>query len=168
MKKSDLLIAHGADAYSIKVTGRANFEYGLPLRNFAKSLENDFDKISIDLKYCTGMDSTFMGVLAMIGLKAKKANAIVEIVNAEENNRQLLVGLGVDKLFIFTKQTVPTEQTSEQPVDWKPGESGDSRLTTAETVVDAHETLMTVDEKNVPKFEKVVEFAQQDLDKLKQ
>jgi anti-sigma B factor antagonist len=165
MKKSDLLITRGANLYNIKVTGRANFEYGLPLRNFAKSLENDFERIIIDLKACSNMDSTFMGVLAMIGLKAQKIGAIVEIVNAEENNRQLLAGLGVDKLFLFTKQTVPvTGQSSELTLN----DSDNSRISTAETVVDAHETLMSVDENNIPKFEKVVEFAQQDLDKLKQ
>jgi anti-anti-sigma regulatory factor len=162
MKRADLLIAHNKGVYNIKVEGRANFEYGLPLRNFAKNLEGKFEKVCIDLTSCTGMDSTFMGVLAMIGLKARKVGGIVEIVNADANNRHLLIGLGLEKLFVF----IDRQETMEN-VDWQQSESEKDRLTTAETVVEAHQTLMDVDQNNIPKFEKVVEFAQEDLDKIK-
>ena len=162
MKRADLLIAHNKGVYNIKVEGRANFEYGLPLRDFAKNLEGKFEKISIDLKSCTGMDSTFMGVLAMIGLKSRKVGAVVEIVNADANSRHLLIGLGLEKLFAFVDR-----QGTAENVDWQESEAGKDRLATAETVVEAHQTLMDVDQNNVPKFEKVVEFAQEDLDKIK-
>ena len=162
MKRADLLIAHNKGVYNIKVEGRANFEYGLPLRDFAKNLEGEFEKISIDLKSCTGMDSTFMGVLAMIGLKSRKIGAVVEIINADANNRHLLIGLGLEKLFVFVDR-----QVIQENIEWQQSESGQDRMATAETVVEAHQTLMNVDQNNVPKFEKVVEFAQEDLDKLK-
>ena len=35
-----------------------------------------------------------------------------------------------------------------------------------ETVLEAHQTLMSADEQNVKKFEKVVELVQKDLDKM--
>lgn len=162
MKRADLLIAHNKGVYNIKVEGRANFEYGLPLRNFAKNLEGKFEKVCIDLTSCTGMDSTFMGVLAMIGLKARKVGGIVEIINADANNRHLLIGLGLEKLFVFIER-----QAGPENADWQQSESDKDRLTTAETVVEAHQTLMDVDQNNIPKFEKVVEFAQDDLDKIK-
>jgi ABC-type transporter Mla MlaB component len=132
------------------------------LRNFAKNLEGNFEKISIDLKSCVGMDSTFMGILAMIGLKAKNANAIVEIVNADENNRHLLKGLGLEKLFNFVQHDVNGRHA------WKKEETQKKdQLTTAETVAEAHKVLMDVDDENVPKFEKVVEFAEDDVKRLK-
>lgn len=162
MKRADLLIAHNKGVYNIKVEGRANFEYGLPLRDFAKNLEGKYEKVSIDLKSCTGMDSTFMGVLAMIGLKSRKIGAVVEIINADANNRHLLIGLGLEKLFAFIDR-----QDTQENIEWQQSESGQDRMTTAETVVEAHKTLMNVDQNNVSKFEKVVEFAQEDLDKLK-
>ena len=167
MKKGDLLIAHNKGAYKIMVEGRANFDYGLPLRDFAKNLDNNFNRIAIDLKSCLGMDSTFMGIMAMIGLKAKKNNVQVEILNADKNNRYLLEGLGLDKLFRFVKEDKQDKEKAEdgKEVAAEPQKSGDM-LTTAKTVVEAHKTLMDVDEDNVPKFEKVVEFAQKDVDKL--
>ena len=163
MKKADLLIAHNKGAYTIMVEGRANFDYGLPLRNFAKNLDNNFTQIAIDLRSCLGMDSTFMGIMAMIGLKAKKRNVQVVILNANESNRYLLEGLGLDKLFKFADKETCDICNEKIIPDSKSG----STLDTAKAVVDAHKTLMDVDEKNIPKFEKVVEFAQEDVNKLK-
>ena len=40
------------------------------------------------------------------------------------------------------------------------------KIVNAQTVLDAHKTLMDVDEENVKKFEKVVDYVQKDLDKL--
>jgi anti-anti-sigma regulatory factor len=167
MKKGDLLIAHNKGAYKIMVEGRANFDYGLPLRDFAKNLDNNFTQIAIDLKSCLGMDSTFMGIMAMIGLKAKKNNVQVEILNADKNNRYLLEGLGLDKLFKFVKEDKQGKEKAEnsEEITAESKKSGDM-LNTAKTVVEAHKTLMDVDKDNVPKFEKVVEFAQKDVDKL--
>ena len=145
------------------VEGRANFDYGLALRDFAKNMDNSFTAIAIDLRCCLGMDSTFMGIMAMIGLKAKKNNVQVEILNANESNKYLLQGLGLDKLFIFADKDTCNicDEAISSDVD------ASSLLTKAETVVDAHKTLTRIDKENIPKFEKVIEFAQEDVDKLK-
>ncbi|MDD5698141.1 MAG: hypothetical protein PHH77_05945 [Victivallaceae bacterium] len=164
MKKADLLIAHSKGAYTITVEGRANFDYGLPLRNFAKNLDNNFTRIAIDLHSCVGMDSTFMGIMAMIGLKAQKKHIKVEIIDAGDNNRYLLKGLGLDKLFRFVERGGgETGADMGAPV----AEGLDSKLNMARTVVEAHRALMDIDQSNVSKFEKVVEFAQQDIEDLK-
>lgn len=162
MKESDILIAQEAGTYRIKIDGRANFEYGPPLRNLAKNLENEnFELISVDLANCTGMDSTFMGILAMLGLRAKKINASMEIVNAGETNEALLKGLGLKNLFSFVKRT------EDKEFNWsKAGKEGE-KIEKAETVVDAHDTLMDVTPENVPKFKTVVDFAKKDLKNLK-
>jgi len=44
------------------------------------------------------------------------------------------------------------------------GPSGD-KTEKFETVLEAHETLMKVDEKNIPKFQNVVDFVKKDLAK---
>jgi ABC-type transporter Mla MlaB component len=162
MKESDILIAQEAGVYRIKIDGRANFEYGPPLRSLAKNLENEkFEMISVNLEKCTGMDSTFMGILAMLGLRAKKINAAMEIVNAGETNTALLKGLGLKNLFDFV------DREEDKVFNWnKAGKEGE-KLDKAETVVDAHDTLMDVSPENVPKFKTVVDFAKKDLENLK-
>ncbi|OGV48333.1 MAG: hypothetical protein A2017_18715 [Lentisphaerae bacterium GWF2_44_16] len=164
MKETDVLIAHNKGVYNIKVEGRATFEYGPPLRTLAKNLENElFERISVDLNECAGMDSTFMGLLAMLGLRARKINAVMEILNANEMNMGLLRGLGLEKLFKFSVKNI----AEDKDTDWKKAETQSDKLSTAEAVVDAHDTLMDIDPGNIPKFERVVDFAKKDLDKLK-
>ena len=106
------------------------------------------------------MDSTFMGILAMLGLRAKKINAPMYVYNADEANLALLQGLGLRKLFEFRNGNM--DQNSGK--DWV-SESGETSGR-AETVLEAHQTLMSADEQNVKKFEKVVELVQKDLDTM--
>ncbi len=165
MKDSDVLIAHNAGEYKIKIMGRANFEYAPPLRNLAKSLESEpFKKISVDLSACTFMDSTFMGILAMLGLRAKKKKAEMEVVNAGETNVALLRGLGLKKLFSYTEK----EKITDEKMNWRKAGKRADMLSNAKTVLDAHDTLMDVTPENVQKFKAVVEFAKKDLEKLKE
>ena len=164
MKETDVLIAHNKDVYNIKVEGRANLEYAPPLRTLAKTIEGEkFEKISIDLEKCTAMDSTFMGVLAMLSLRAKKIGSDIEIVNATDSNIALLRGLGIDKLFNLVKRD--TSEVQEKQV-WEKTETGADKLMTAETILDAHDTLMDVDPGNIPKFEKVVDLTRKEIDKM--
>ncbi|MBP3394718.1 MAG: STAS domain-containing protein [Lentisphaeria bacterium] len=161
MKNAEVLIASNDGVYSIKVNGRATFECAPPLRSLAKDLENVmFKRVDVDLSACTGMDSTFMGILAMLGLRSKKIDAVMTIFNAGELNKSLLFGLGLKKLFNFSEGEVSFgAQTGA-------ADGAADKIVNAQTVLDAHKTLMDVDEENVKKFEKVVDYVQKDLDKL--
>lgn len=163
MEKGEVFISEKDAVTFIRVKGNASFVCAPPLRELAKKLAAEpFGGLKIDLEECTWMDSTFMGMLAMLGLNAKKKNVPAEIWNASEQNEKLLLGLGLKKVFAFQS-----------------GEFGDasdtaaaSNATTAESnarnVLDAHQTLMDIDEGNVQKFEKVVEFVKKDIDKMEQ
>lgn len=157
--KADVSIAQSSGNYKIKVSGRASFECSPPLRNLAKSFDHEkLLSISIDLSQCESMDSTFMGVLAMLGLRGIKQHAKTEIVNANDFNYNLLEGLGLCKLFEFRNDV--TEENCE--FESTAGKNEDERN---DTVLEAHEVLMEVDDDNVPKFEKVVAFVKKDLGK---
>ena len=109
----ELLISSKDGVYRIKVSGRATFDCAPPLRDLAKTLAGEkFDGIKIDLKSCEWMDSTFMGVLAMLGLRAKAVSAPMEICAADEQNKSLLAGLGLKKLFIFSENALEDEDSS--------------------------------------------------------
>ena len=86
---AELFISKEDNAYKVKVVGRATFAIGPTLRNLVQRIESDAENkdISIDLAECTGMDSTFMGILAMLALKIKDENRIIQIANANEANQ---------------------------------------------------------------------------------
>lgn len=164
MKDGNLLIAHNQDNYEIKVAGRANFEYGVPLRTFANCIgQQKINTLKINLGSCYGMDSTFMGVLTMLALKLKKLGKNIEIFNISQDNLELLRGLGINKLFNYSSDQQSENDQLEQ-VKLEP--NNDQQLATAETVVEAHETLMKADDKNINKFKQVSKFAKADAERL--
>ncbi|MBR7104629.1 MAG: STAS domain-containing protein [Lentisphaeria bacterium] len=157
MRDTDLLISSRNGVYYVTVTGRANFEYAVPLRDIAKS-SNTAGGIVIDLGSCTAMDSTFMGVLTMLALKNRNS-APVELCNAGPVLQKLLRDLGVAKLFVF-KEQAPVENAGAV-------QQAPSPLTTAETVSEAHKALADADDANREKFRAVIEYADKDVARLK-
>ncbi len=159
MSAPKVFLAFDDGACHIKVKGRANFECSPPLRGMANNLDNNKLKaLSIDLSECSGMDSTFMGILAMIALKVKQIGITATIMNAGDTNTKLLSGLGLQKLFAFENK-IPS-----QDYKWTEGAKSATRVETAHTVLDAHETLMSIDDDNVKRFKNVVEFVKKDID----
>ena len=163
METGEIFLSEKDGIHHIRVKGNASFVCAPPLRELAKRLAAEpFSGLKIDLQECTWMDSTFMGMLAMLGLNARKKNAPAEIYNASEQNEKLLGGLGLKKVFEF--KTGPSQVGDE--VQAASNESTpESR---ARNVLDAHQTLMDIDEGNVSKFEKVVEYVRKDIDKMEQ
>jgi len=163
METGEVFLSENGGIHHIRVKGNASFVCAPPLRELAKKLAAEpFAGLKIDLEECTWMDSTFMGMLAMLGLNAKKKGAPAEIFNASEQNEKLLAGLGLKKVFEFKSgqsiagNDVPAASNESTP---------ESR---ARNVLDAHQTLMDIDEGNVRKFEKVVEFVKKDIDRMEQ
>ena len=163
MNKANIMIARDNDGYNIKVEGRATFECCSPIKNFADNLITGIIKnICIDLKTCTWMDSTFMGTLATLGLHAKKAGVVVNILNANDKNIKLLKELGIHKLFNYDSSTPKTPCNAWENITNQPSHKNKRNI--ARTVLEAHETLISVEEKNYEKFKKVVVLVKKDLD----
>lgn len=160
MRDEDLKISELDGVYAVEVTGRANFDYAVPLRELSGKL-TDAAGLQIDLSKCEAMDSTFMGVLTMLALKLRKRSMQVELIGASDILLKLLGDLGVAKLFncvtgtvVFNGKVVENNGTRDM-------------LTTAETVAEAHKALVGADESNAAKFKQVIEFADQDVERLK-
>lgn len=131
------------------------------LKNFSENIvQGAFSKITFDMKDCLWMDSTFMGTLAMLGLKAKKAGISIEMLNMDEKNKGLIKDLGIDGLFSFEdSDSLPKES------NWVDISSAQStKQNTAETILAAHETLVEVDSSNAWKFDKVIEMVKKEIE----
>lgn len=165
MRAEDLKITAMDSGYLIKVSGRANFDYAVPLRELADKITAE-TWMQFDMEYCETMDSTFMGVLTMLALKSRKSGSKIMLINASEQLNKLLRDLGVAKLFNFVSgndsEAVNSGNASEVTIGGRA-----SMLATAQTVVDAHKTLIAADSSNAEKFDKVVEFAELDVQRLK-
>ena len=181
---SKILVARNADLGFIKVVGRGSFQNSSCLKAFYQQLlKEGVRRFYVDLDACTYLDSTFLGILLGLGLKLKEAgNGLLHILNANPRNLELLRNLGLDRLINIEGADVPgsggnggrtggnvlgtrpsrlngvtEEQMKEMPCPVP------TRAEAAPTILEAHETLMEFDPRNIPKFKDVVEFLREDL-----
>lgn len=162
MQDAEVLISRDGGKYYVAVHGRANFQCGGALREFAGKLDDSVESVVVDLRECLAMDSTFMGILSMIGLKMRKKFP-VKIANAGDFNRGLLRGLGVEKVFEFIELDSSAAAGEAMNTLDKPKD----KLFTAETVRDAHQTLIDIDCGNQKQFSAVVKMASDEAEALR-
>ncbi len=139
-----------AQAGWVKLNGRVTLESGDLLRVAGMFfLENEAAVLKLDMADCLFMDSTIMGVLAMLSLEARKNSIPVEVVNINDEALGLLKGLGVDRIMKFV-------EVDSADMNWKKVSSSYNSSMDSKVILDAHKTLMDIDDENVSKFEQVV------------
>lgn len=156
MSEAHILVATQPGVAVVRVIGRATFKVSRDLRDFATTqIANGVRSIVVDLSECVTMDSTFMGVLALVGIQGRDRLHLV-LVNAGGNNRELLDGIGVSRVWTYADEPAPD-------ADWTTlckaaAGVADNLGELAPTMLEAHQVLMDLDPANVPKFRDVVEL----------
>jgi anti-anti-sigma regulatory factor len=132
----------------------------------------------LDLTECLLMDSTFLGVLAGLGLKFNRntqdlrqrtagtngnGNHAIELLNPSVRIADLLENLGITHLFRHHAGATSPRSVSRD-LDHAPTQAG--RREVQQTCLDAHRTLMDVNPANVPKFKDVAQFLAEDIKKM--
>jgi anti-sigma B factor antagonist len=154
----------------IRIIGRANFTASVDFKALGDELEGKGCKcLVLDLSECVLMDSTFLGVLAGLGLKLSsgkgdKARRGVELFNPGPRIVELLETLGVLHLFQVTQGSI-TPPGPTQPVEHTPAEP--SKAEVARTCIEAHQTLMDLNPANAAKFKDVAQFLAEGMKRAK-
>jgi anti-anti-sigma regulatory factor len=163
MADNQILVAVDEKRAYLRAIGRATFACCPALRKFAlKILDTDIPRIGIDLADCRMMDSTFLGVLAMIAIRGKEKSVAVEIVATNEKADEQLARLGLKQLFTYS--TADKVNPRWIDLDRISGETGVNKTPMKRTILEAHETLASVDSKNVAEFKDVIELLKKDLE----
>jgi len=170
---NNLAVWVGDQLVCVKVAGRANFSGSVDLKTLVTSLwDKGYHHFVLDLSECLLMDSTFLGVLAGLGLKLNNNTPTptpapgnnsnghaIELLNPSPRISDLLENLGITHLFSITKGRLTTECLVQ--LDHAPTAS--DRREVQKTCLEAHQTLMDVNPANVPKFKDVAQFLAEDL-----
>ena len=166
-----LVVAIQGDTAYVHVMGRGSFKISTGLKQFGiAALGDGCREIVIDMAECTGMDSTFMGVLAGFASRLKqKEGGQIYVVNLASRTRNLLATLGLDQAVQASMEgsTPPQFQQILSAGFGKQEIAGDdeSRQSAARTMLEAHESLVSLDPENIPKFKDVISFLREDLRK---
>ncbi|MCI0744090.1 MAG: STAS domain-containing protein [Verrucomicrobia subdivision 3 bacterium] len=170
---NNLAVWVGDKLVCVKVAGRANFNGSVDFKSLIVGLwERGYNHFVLDLSDCLLMDSTFLGVLAGLGLRLSgngRASAahsngshVIELLNPSPRIADLLENLGITHLFDITRGRLTTECLVA--LDHAPTET--DRREVQKTCLEAHQTLMDVNPANVPKFKDVAQFLAEDLKKM--
>jgi anti-anti-sigma factor len=161
----DLQAAIVGDKIFIRVTGRGSFKVSSTLKKFIAQVisQQPVSFVVLDLNECVGMDSTFMGVLAGLSGRLKQSGQALELINLSEKNAGLLATLGVDQVIAHFSHShgheVPDRGVQSLSI-------ADTKKELAETALQAHQNLVELSEENRPRFKRVIEYLQADVDRL--
>ena len=164
---SSLSVWVGDHAACIKIAGRASFNSSVDFKTLINSLsQRGFDSFVLDLTDCLLMDSTFLGVLAGLGLKfganpKSQSHPSMELLNPNARILDLLENLGVSHLFQVRNGTDCHEMA---PVESLPANA--DRKEVSRTCLEAHQALMEVNPANVSRFKDVAQFLAEDLKRM--
>jgi len=145
------------DYVFVKVNGRASYVNCDPFRRFLHDVLADGQcKFVFDFADCSGLDSTFLGIL--MGMTGRLNR--IELLNPRDRIIDLLDNLGVLELLTVGQGTNPfdAELTPADPVNT------DKRSLTAASL-EAHKLLMKINPENVPRFKDVAKFLEEDLER---
>ena len=151
----------------VKINGRADFNLSLDVKRLFDELrQRGYQRFALELCDCVMMDSTFLGMLSGEGLKYRGAgiaqDSWLELMNPCPRIAEVLENLGVAHLFKISIRadplTVPYETLSQTAVK--------NMAEVTRNCLEAHQTLMGVNPRNIQKFKDVAQFLAEDLKRL--
>jgi anti-anti-sigma factor len=167
---ANMLVMVGEQLACIRIIGRANFTSSVDFKTLVDELrQKGCNCFVLDLSECVLMDSTFLGVLAGLGLKLTSGNGGpvrhgVELFNPSPRIIELLDTLGVLHLFKITQGTI-TPAAPTQTLEHTPANPSKAEVT--RTCLEAHETLIALSPANAARFKDVAQFLAEGLKKSK-
>ncbi len=149
------LVKIAGNSAFLKIVGKASY---LNCRNvndfFTMVSEKCCKNLYIDFIECTGMDSTFMGMIAGVALRLRKNQAETTLLNLKDRNLQLIENLGIYKL-VNIKDCVDNYDIDK---------TLETSSVSGESMLEAHENLIKTDSSNLEKFEDVISFLKKEVE----
>ena len=118
----------------------------------------------MDFQACSGMDSTFLGVLAGTSLELRKTSPRGSLVvcNLNERNAELVKNLGLNRLLTVDNGAAvpPAASGTGKALDCKPIAD---QIEAARLVLSMHHHLIEADGSNAAKFRDVLDILKKQL-----
>jgi anti-sigma B factor antagonist len=159
----------------VRVWGRGSFLNSMELKELADRIAATHGPgnyhFIVDLGDCSTMDSTFMGTLASIGLRQRREGSDqLTVVNANEQSFRLLQTLGLAHFICVRKNdcaaadhAANTPDENFQPADRQSASRTDRII----HMIEAHEKLVDADSDNAVRFESVLKYLRDSLEREK-
>ena len=150
-----ILVAHHNGVYLMKFVGDVRVTLCAAVDTFLDGMLSDtgFKSVVVDLTRTTGIDSTSLGILAKLSIRAQERFGFVPtLVSTNRDITRVLKSMGFDDVFHIIE--VPLQHT-EQFGELNPFDCSEEDM--RRRVLDAHRILMSLNESNREKFHDLVE-----------
>lgn len=147
------------DAYSdpaiLRIDGRASYLNCGPIGEFFRRMVKEGKRdVVVDFSQCSGMDSTFLGILAGAALEFRKMEPKGELhlVRMGSRNLELVRNLGLHRILDVDSGNFQMN-FSDNGLEAANEAAADSK-----SILQAHEALVEADKGNRQKFQDVLSF----------
>ena len=158
MQQGKVLAAQHQGAYVIKLIGDVRLTLCTTIDEYIESMfaAPGFVGVVIDLSEAEGIDSTSLGLLAKLAVRARQQYQMVPIIlSPNPNITRLLDSMGFGKVFDICASLVMDESGTPQSFGELP-EGGTNEDYVRNKIIEAHKTLMALNEENRTMFSSLV------------
>lgn len=153
-KSAPFEVARSDDAIYVRIRGLGSMSNAPTLEAFAETaIGEGARKFVVDLEHCTGVDSTFMGLLLTIANRLREADggdpSGVVLINVDDHARKQLSSVGVDAFLTLLEGRTKLPSRLQLTELTGLAASDKERL---KLMVRAHRELIAADARNRAKF----------------
>ena len=157
MMPGKVQFAESQGTWLVKLFGEVRLTLCQALETFLEKVTSDskFRSIIIDVSEASTIDSTSLGLLAKLSIKTQKLFGLMPVlISTRRDITRLLLSMGFDKVFIIVEHMDKSVAFSmhDLPCDISADEQA-----THQRVLDAHRTLMSLNDDNRKAFRDLVE-----------
>jgi anti-anti-sigma factor len=155
----------------IQVHGRGSLANSVTFQKLAEHLAEKYGpgkySFIVDLENCETMDSTFLGALASVALRQlRECKLPLAIVHANEHTRRLLDTLGLSNFVKIGAPQADDAGAVPEGAQFQEAEVLDvPRIERIVHMIQAHERLCEVDSENEARFQNVLKYLKESLDR---
>ena len=145
--------------YWIRPEGKGTFKCSPAVKEAAeKKMAKGCHRIVVDLEKITGMDSTFMGMLAGLAVKLQKKGERLELAGVSEKSYDSLDDLGLEALLDIEPENAAWRTAiGEIRNSLKPLDDDEASPGNGKHILDCHRNLSDLSEENEEKFKTVMD-----------
>lgn len=159
MQGGKILVADHMGAFVIKLVGDVRVTLCVSFDDYVEGMlaAGDFHSVIIDLTEASGIDSTTLGLLAKVAIRARQQfDYRPVIVSTQSGITRLIDSMGFGAVFdIHTQRPESADDFKSLPVIHC------SESTVRDRVLEAHRTLMGMNEENRTRFTELVTTLEQ-------
>jgi hypothetical protein len=148
----------------LRIDGRASYLTSAPVNSlFGRLFDQGKGRFLVDFANCTGMDSTFLGILAGAAMRIKREfpDGFLKLARLNTRNLELVRNLGLHRILEIDLEAKECPPEASKPDSQF--EAIGSNPVESQSMLEAHRNLIEADEENSARFEDVIKFLEKEV-----